>query len=82
MRAYDPNVFRAGGSVGAGVGMDAAPIWEQVGGGKGVSMSGAMRRFKIQTNETAMESVPLDQRERCAYLNAISVEIQGIGGSR
>jgi hypothetical protein len=29
------------------------------------------RSLRFRTNETAMESVPGAQRERCAYLNSI-----------
>jgi cholinesterase len=35
-----------------------------------------MKRIFIRTNETKMETVPQDQRERCAYLAGIAVSIQ------
>ena len=44
------------------------PAWEPFGT--------QQARLKIQTNATAMEVVPSDQAERCAFLNSISVQIQ------
>lgn len=47
-----------------------SPVWEPF----GIQMA----RLKIQTNATEMEVVPLDQRQRCEFLNGISVQIQGL----
>lgn len=71
MRTYDPKMFPA---VGGGAIM---PIWERFGGKQ--AQVGVLQRVEDQMNETVMESVLLDQKEQCAYLNSISVEIQGFG---
>ena len=48
---------------------EGAPVWEAFG-------QDQARRIVIRTNDTAMEDVPEEQRERCAYLNEIGPELQ------
>ena len=54
IRSLDPNTYREAGS----------PYWENWGSSSPITGLGA-KRLKIQTNETAMESVPNDMIERC-----------------
>ena len=61
IRAYDPNVYRA----------DGAPTWEEW------SVEGKRRlMFATPANGTMMESVPEDQKARCAYLSSIGLELR------
>lgn len=46
-----------------------APMWESWGGGLG-------RRLRLQTNQTGMEEVPVDQADRCALWRALSNRTQ------
>ncbi|OJJ46293.1 hypothetical protein ASPZODRAFT_152475 [Penicilliopsis zonata CBS 506.65] len=61
IRSLDPNPLRAEGT----------PEWLDWG-----SHDDAYRRIYFQTNATAMESVPPTQRERCAYLSGIGVQLR------
>lgn len=60
IRSYNPNTYRLKGS----------PVWQQWGKGEEYG-----RRLMFRTNETAMETVPEDQRERCEYLRSIGVSL-------
>jgi len=57
VRALDPNVYRKEGT----------PVWEAWTGGCGEGW----RSLRFKTNETGMESVPVEQRGRCEYLSGI-----------
>ncbi|TVY40447.1 Lipase [Lachnellula subtilissima] len=59
IRSKDPNTYKLG----------SAPTWETFGAG--------MQRvhFPNDNSPVAMESVPDDQKERCAYLSSIAVDI-------
>ncbi|KAK4959682.1 hypothetical protein LTR66_012978 [Elasticomyces elasticus] len=48
--------------------LPGTPVWEEW-------TKGGYQRLMFQTNNTHMETVPLDQRERCAYLSSIGVSI-------
>lgn len=39
-------------------------------------MQDSFRRLMFRTNQTMMEDVPMDQRERCAYLSSIGVDLR------
>ena len=60
IRTFDPNVFRTPGTV----------VWSDFGA------KGEMRRLRFVTNATMVESVPLDQRARCAALRVNGVRWQ------
>lgn len=60
IRSFDPNLCR----------LEGTPTWEEFGSGQGY------QRLMFQTNNTHMEMVPEDQRERCAYLNSIGVDLE------
>ena len=60
IRSQDPNRFRALGT----------PVWEQW------TNDNEFRRLKFETNSTMMETVPIDQQARCAYLSSIGVALQ------
>ncbi|GAB7356298.1 hypothetical protein MBLNU459_g7099t1 [Dothideomycetes sp. NU459] len=61
IRTFDPNTYRAPGT----------PVWEAWGKG-----AAANQRLLFQTNNTRMETVPLDQQERCAYLSSIGPDLR------
>lgn len=46
-----------------------SPTWERW-------SSDTAQRIMFQTNNTRMEAVPTDQRERCDYLASIGVDLQ------
>jgi carboxylesterase type B len=62
IRSYDPNPYRYPGS----------PEWVTWADGLLTSYN----RLFIRTNETQMETVPSDQKERCAYLTSIGPDLQ------
>ncbi|KAK5163757.1 uncharacterized protein LTR77_010430 [Saxophila tyrrhenica] len=61
IRSYNPNTHRVKGS----------PEWQRWTKGEGY-----WNRLEFRTNATGMEKVPRDQRERCAYLRSIGVELK------
>lgn len=60
IRSYNPNIHRVKGS----------PQWQAWTKG-----GGYWRRLMFQTNETHMETVPVAQRERCAWLSSIGLSL-------
>ncbi|KAL1965967.1 hypothetical protein VTN77DRAFT_4907 [Rasamsonia byssochlamydoides] len=65
IRSFNPNTYRYPGS----------PEWIPWGGSPGENGDGYNRLF-IQTGNTTMETVPLDQRYRCAYLASIGLDLR------
>lgn len=61
IRTFNPNTYRYPGS----------PEWKPWGTG-----GGGYNRIFIQTGNTSMETVPMDQRSRCAYLSSISLDLR------
>ena len=59
IRTYNPNTHRLSGT----------PTWEAW------TVENRDRRLLFQTNTTAMEDVPLDQKARCAYLASIGLSL-------
>ena len=59
IRSYDPNTHRLPGT----------PKWEAW------TTEHTYRRLRFQTNDTAMEDVPSDQKNRCSYLNSIGLSL-------
>lgn len=87
IRSHDPNTFRAAGSPlwrnwdGVGLGGnggdvrgDASP--DGYGFGTQYGGHGGYQRLLMQTNISHMETVPLAQAERCAYLASIGVSLK------
>lgn len=60
IRSFNPNTHRLAGS----------PVWEAW------TKDNAYRRLMFQTNNTAMETVPDVQKERCAYFASIGVSLK------
>lgn len=60
IRCYDPNTHKKAGS----------PKWDQW------TESNYNRRLMFQTNNTMMESVPADQKEKCDYLSSIALSLK------
>ncbi len=60
VRSYDPNTHRAKGS----------PEWKSWTKGEGY-----WNRLMFVTNATEMETVPIDQQARCAYLQSIGLDL-------
>lgn len=50
----------------------SAPRWESMGEGGGSSL----RRLVLQTNATAMETIPNDQLERCLFWKSLAVKME------
>lgn len=63
IRTFNPNAYRYPGS----------PEWKPWGAGR---RGGGYNRLFIQTGNSAMETVPLDQRARCAYLSSIGLGLR------
>ncbi|PYH99528.1 alpha/beta-hydrolase [Aspergillus ellipticus CBS 707.79] len=61
IKTFDPNPYRSRDS----------PEWKTWGTG-----DESYRRILIRTNETAMETVPMAQRERCKYLTSIGTDLE------
>lgn len=59
VRSLNPNTYRVSGT----------PEWEQW------TSDNKYRRLMFQTNNTKMETVPVDQQERCLYLSSIGVAL-------
>ncbi|PTU23806.1 hypothetical protein P175DRAFT_0496936 [Aspergillus ochraceoroseus IBT 24754] len=76
IRSFDPNTYRSPGS----------PVWESWNGDSSGATAattsaasesgGTGKRIFLRTGETRMESVPVEQRERCDYLIGIGVDIK------
>lgn len=64
IRTFNPNTYRYPGS----------PVWMPW-GGQGTLGSGYNRLF-IKTGDTKIETVPQDQRYRCAYLTSIGLDLR------
>lgn len=65
VRSLDPNTYREAGS----------PYWENWGSSSSITGRGA-KRLKIQTNETAVESVPRYMIERCGLWKELASSME------
>jgi acetylcholinesterase len=61
VRHLTPNLYKYSG----------APLWESFGDGKDGG-----RRIVLQTNETAMETIPADQVKRCEFWRGLAITME------